>query len=39
MQMASQLGPNAVNQLGGLAKDQAERQGGITPPAPPEEAA
>ena len=42
MQMASQLGPNAVNQLGGVARDQAERQGGVTPPAaapPPEEEA
>ena len=42
MQMASQLGPNAVTQLGGVARDQAERQGGVTPPAaapPPEEEA
>ncbi len=39
MQMASQLGPNAVNQMGGLARDQAERQGGITPPGPPPEEA
>ena len=41
MQMANQLGPNAVNQIGGMARDQAERQGGGTSPpaAPPEEAA
>ena len=37
-EMASKLGPNAVNQIGGMAREQAERQGGVTPPdAPPPE--
>ena len=42
MQMANQLGPSAINQIGGMSRDEAERQGGIAPPesaaaaAPPE---
>lgn len=35
-QMAMQLGPNAVNQLGGIARDQAS-QGAAAPEPPPEQ--
>ena len=31
-QMAEQLGPNAISQMGGMAREQAERQGGMTSP-------